>query len=151
MDGNPPTTGGQELSTLLRSLDPQVQACEFVFVSNANLTIADAVEYKAIASFQESEGLTLVVTKAVANALGESYQGVFHQITLGVHSSLDAVGLTAAVASALAREGIAVNVIAAYFHDHLFVPVEQSDRAIAILHGLGSSPRPNRKTRKAKE
>jgi hypothetical protein len=64
---------------------------------------------------------------------GLSYEGVFRCITLGIHSSLEAVGLTAAVAGKLATHGIAANVIAAYFHDHIFVQSELADRAIGIL------------------
>jgi uncharacterized protein len=61
---------------------------------------------------------------------------VMRQITLTVHSALDGVGLTAAVASALAAEGIACNMVAARHHDHVFVPEAQAQRALAVLERL---------------
>ncbi len=56
-----------------------------------------------------------------------AYESKFNQITLTVHSSLDAVGLTAAVATKLASYGISANVVAAYYHDHIFVQTEKAD------------------------
>jgi len=61
------------------------------------------------------------------------------RITLTVHSSLEAVGLTAAVAGALARQGISANVVAAFYHDHIFVPRDQAERAVAVLEKLGAA------------
>jgi hypothetical protein len=58
---------------------------------------------------------------------------VFQRITLSVHTSLEAVGLTAAVSSALAREGISANVVAAYYHDHIFVPVAKANQALSCI------------------
>ena len=68
-----------------------------------------------------------------ADSFDLPYDGIFRCITLGVHSSLEAVGLTAAVAGKLAAHGIAANVIAAYFHDHVFVQANLADRAIGLL------------------
>ena len=59
-------------------------------------------------------------------------------ITLTVHSSLEAVGLTAAIATELAGLGISANVVAAYYHDHVFVPCAQAEQAVAGLAALGS-------------
>ena len=74
-----------------------------------------------LASFREREGLTLVLERRQAERLGLPYEYVAAWITLTVHSSLAAVGLTAAFATALAEAGISCNVMAGYFHDHLFV------------------------------
>ena len=54
-------------------------------------------------------------------------------LTLTVPSSLEAVGLTAAVSAALARAGIPCNVLAGVRHDHLLVPVARADDAIRVL------------------
>ena len=54
-----------------------------------------------------------------------------------MHTALDAVGLTAAVATALAEHGIPANVIAGFYHDHLLVPEDRADDAVAVLRGLG--------------
>ena len=60
-------------------------------------------------------------------------------ITLTVHSSLEAVGLTAAIATELARFGVSANVVAAYFHDHVFVPSAQAEQALAALGNRGEA------------
>ena len=63
----------------------------------------------------------------------------FRMITLGVYSSLEAVGLTAAVADCLAQRGIAANVIAAYHHDHVFVPEGRAQEAFEALTALAEN------------
>jgi hypothetical protein len=88
------------------------------------------------ATIVEDEGLTAVVSVADAEQLGIEPDFVAAWLTLDVHSSLEDIGLTAAVSTALAAEGIACNVLAAFHHDHLLVPFDEADRAIAILHGL---------------
>ena len=60
-------------------------------------------------------------------------------ITLEVHSSLAAVGLTAAFAGALAQANISCNVIAGYYHDHLFVARDDAERALSTLRALAAS------------
>jgi hypothetical protein len=73
----------------------------------------------------------------IADAHALSYDGIFRRITLQVHSSLSAVGLTAAVSGQLAKAGISANVIAASHHDHIFVPSADTDRAMLALAALG--------------
>jgi hypothetical protein len=109
-----------------------------VFVTQPGKRVADAADLNPIAAFEEQEGLTLVLRREQADAIGVHYQGIFRMITLQVHSSLEAVGLTAAVAEALSEQGISANVMAAYFHDHVFVPSDRARDAIAILEGLRS-------------
>ena len=77
------------------------------------------------ALIREAEGITLVRP-------GEGWA----RITLDIHSSLDAVGLTARVSAALAERGISANIIAALNHDHVFVPWDRRDEALAALRGL---------------
>jgi hypothetical protein len=125
--------GEKNLDKLLGSMSPVLIAGDYVFCTVKNSKYGDYAETKPIASFAEAEGLTLVLLKETAEGAGLSYEGVFRCITLGVHSSLEAVGLTAAVAGKLAEHGIAANVIAAYFHDHIFVQSELADHAIGIL------------------
>ena len=74
-----------------------------------------------------------MILKQTADAFELPYQGSFKCITLGVHSSLEAVGLTALISGDLAAHGVAANMFAGYFHDHVFVPSELADRAIGIL------------------
>jgi hypothetical protein len=125
--------GEKNLHNLLRSLSPELIEGEFVFCTCENSGYGDHPETRPIAAFTEAEGLTLVVPRDAADSAGITYEQVFRCITLGVHSSLDAVGLTAAVAGELAAHGISANVIAAYYHDHIFIEAQKAQRAIGIL------------------
>ncbi len=89
-----------------------------------------------LATFREREALTVIVREEDALAAGLSPLFRCAWIALTVHSDLEAVGLTAAVASALYERGISCNVVAAAYHDHLFVPIERADDAIAALLAL---------------
>lgn len=91
-----------------------------------------------VVTVSEQEGLTLVVPEAQAVASGLRYQFVAGWITLRVHSALDAVGLTAAVALALTDAGISCNVVAGFHHDHLFVPHERAAAAVRVLEALAA-------------
>lgn len=125
--------GETNLDNLLGSMAPELTAGDYVFCTVKKSKYGDYAETRPVASFAEAEGLTLVLLKEAADGVSLPYDGVFRCITLGVHSSLKAVGLTAAVAGKLASHGIAANVIAAYFHDHIFVQSELADHAISIL------------------
>ena len=109
---------------------------DFVFCTAANLKYGDFAELQPLASYQEEEGLTLVLAKQSADVAGLTYDSVFNCITLMVHSSLDAVGLTAAVSGKLAANGISANVMAAYHHDHVFVPENKAQIALQLLAEL---------------
>lgn len=86
--------------------------------------------------FTEAEGTTIIAEQAMLAAAGVAHRGGWARITLMVHSALDAVELTAAIATALAEAGISANVVAAYYHDHVFVPWEKRASAIAVLDAL---------------
>jgi hypothetical protein len=126
-----------DLACLLASMAPQLMRDEFVFCTLQNARYGDHAQLAPLASFQESEGLTLILPRENADESGFAYDTVFSCITLMVHSSLDAVGLTAAVAGALAAAGISANVVAAHFHDHIFVPAERAVDALSVLEQLG--------------
>ena len=115
---------------------PQLMEDEYVFCSFDNARYGDYAELEPLASFAEGEGLTLVVLKSRADKYSHSYESVFKCITLAVHSSLDAVGLTATVATKLAGHGISANVIAAYYHDHVFVQAQRAEEALVLLSEL---------------
>ena len=128
--------GETDLASLLSSMAPELVEGEFVFCTIENACYADFAQLSPLASFRESEGLTLVLPRNGADEAGLTYESVFRCITLTVHSSLDAVGLTAAVCARLAQRGISANVIAAYYHDHIFVPSEQASAALTALQEL---------------
>lgn len=126
-------SGERNLMTLLSSMSPKILPESYVFCSVAG-KYGDHCELMPLAAFSESEGLTLVLTKQMADQAQLTYSSVFKGITLMVHSSLDAVGLTAAVSGKLAGKGISANVIAAYYHDHIFVQEEKIGQAIEALN-----------------
>ncbi|WP_243974063.1 ACT domain-containing protein [Vibrio natriegens] len=129
--------GITELDELLKSLRPKLVDPEFVFCTVSG-ELKNYLSLNPIATFTEAEGLTLVIEKSAAREAGLSFEGSFKQITLTVHSSLEAVGLTAAVATKLASKGISANVIAAYYHDHIFVQSSKADAAIEALCELST-------------
>ena len=78
----------------------------------------------------------MLLAKGAAESAGLAYESVFSCISLMVHSSLDAVGLTAAVSGRLAAHGISANMIAAYYHDHIYVPQNKAQLALQVLAEL---------------
>jgi hypothetical protein len=127
--------GETNLSKLLETMSPELMPGEYVFCSVQG-EYRDFHELSPLATYREVEGLTLVVSKEAAIANKLPFESVFRVITLMIHSSLDAVGLTAAVASKLTERDISANVIAAYYHDHIFVQVEKADLAMEALSEL---------------
>lgn len=130
--------GETNLIKLLASMKPVLLEQEYVFCTIEGAQYGDYAEISPLASYLESEGLTLLVSRDNAQQANLTYESVFKCITLTVHSSLEAVGLTAAVSSKLTEKGISANVIAAYYHDHFFVQAEKADMAIAALNEFGS-------------
>lgn len=118
-----------DLNVILAGLNPSVRQGAFVFVTSDR-------ELPAHARVVEREGATLVMEREEADLAGLAYEGVFAWITLEVESSLTAVGLTAAVSTALADAQIPCNVLAGFHHDHLLIPVDQLAEAMAVLGRL---------------
>ncbi|XHR98735.1 transporter [Sphingomonas sp. DBB INV C78] len=81
----------------------------------------------AFALIREDEGETVIA---------EDADGGWARISLTIHSSLAAVGLTAAISTALAKAGISANVVAGHYHDHIFVPWDRRIDAMAVLNQL---------------
>ena len=125
----------RDLRRLLAQLDPLLRDGRYVFVTVTELR----ADLRPVMVLTEDEGLSLIVEQHRADAAGLAYDAVTSWITLRVHSAIDAVGLTAAVSGALTTAGISCNVVAGTFHDHLFVPVDDAERAIGLLAGLGSA------------
>ncbi|SDZ00869.1 hypothetical protein SAMN05444004_10520 [Jannaschia faecimaris] len=124
-------TGEHDIAVLMVTLDPVLDAETWVFVTLDDRERADGIAARM--RFEEAEGTTLIVSEAVA--LAEGLDAVFpsRMITLNVHSALDAVGFLAPIANRLAAEGMGVNPVAGFFHDHLFIPAHRADDAMRTL------------------
>jgi hypothetical protein len=131
-------TGLTDLEEMLRTLQPEVRAGEFVYVS---VPAEQARSLPAEAVVREAEGTTVVLRRQDADAAGLPYDFVAGWITLSVHSALEAVGLTAAVAETLGQAGVSCNVLAGLHHDHLLVPVDRVDDAVQALRDLAARHR----------
>lgn len=129
-------SGERDLRKLLSGMRPELHPGRYVFTTVAGSVPSGVTPVVTVA---EQEGLTLVVRQEDADTAGLAYDYVAGWITLRVHSALEAVGLTAAVARELASAGLSCNVVAGFHHDHLFVPCERADEALTLLEGLGRS------------
>lgn len=129
-------SGEIDLNKLLKTLSPVLMEDEYVFCTFPNADFGDRLELKPFAAVRESEGLTLIVPKSRADEKEADYDSVFRGISLAVHSSLEAVGLTAAVSSKLAEQGISANLVAGFYHDHIFVQSGLADAALAAIKDL---------------
>ncbi len=122
----------RDLGRLIAALSPRLDPAAWVFITLPKVP----ADVHALMTFREDEGMTMIVHPDEARRLGLPGGPVFQRITLGVNSSLEAVGLTAAVASTLTAIGISANVVAAFHHDHVFVPAERAQDALACLTRL---------------
>ena len=129
-------TGETDLARLLTSLSPVLVEGEFIFCSCRDAVYGDHRELEPFATCVEPEGLTFVIPTSRADEREIAYESTFRAITLKVHSSLEAVGLTACVATKLTAYGISANVIAGFYHDHIFVQSEHANKAMTALAEL---------------
>lgn len=121
---------------MIARMSPELRPGAYVFVSTRDGDLVNLLAGDAIATFHEAEGLSMLVPVALAGRHGLDCELPMRCITLNVYSALDGVGLTAAVASALAGAGIPCNMIAAHHHDHVFVPETQCEAAMQVLEEL---------------
>ncbi len=126
--------GETDLEKLLQGMQPELNEGEFVFCTVDSMKNAAALD--PVCVFQEMEAVTVILSKHEADDAGLPYSLVCAWITLTVHSSLEAVGLSSAVSKALTDANISCNMVAAYYHDHIFVPVKDATRAMAVLTQL---------------
>ena len=133
-------TGETNLKTLLAGLSPVLSPGTFVF---ATLPPGDPVPamLDPVMIFREQEGTTLILAEHEAREADIAATFRCRMITLDIHSSLEGVGFLAAVAARLAQAGIGVNPVAGFFHDHLFVPPDRADEAMAVLGQLEAEHR----------
>ena len=128
-------SGETDLQKLLASMTPQLLAGTYVFATQAP-DMPTPSGLNPVMQFREREGLTLILTEDEAKAAGLAGTFRCRMITLDIHSSLEAVGFLAAITTRLAAAGMGVNPISAFYHDHLFVPADRAEEALAILRQL---------------
>jgi len=129
--------GESDLNIILKTLKPFLHEGAYVFCQVPDqypLDLNDIISY-----FREGEGITIILSKIKADQFKLPYSFVSAWITLRVHSSLESVGLTAAFSNALAAAGISCNVVAAFFHDHIFVDIKDAKKAMDVLEAISKS------------
>jgi hypothetical protein len=132
-----PLKGITNLEILINDMEPVLNEGEYVFATVEDI---DSIPRSmTIGEFKEKEGTTVIISKKNAERLGLSFDFVAAWITLNVHSALDAVGLTAAFSSELARHDMSCNVVAGYYHDHLFIDYSNGEKAVEILQKMKTS------------
>lgn len=123
------------LQKLLATMEPELQPGEYVFSTVLPIDFRE-LQIQPWGWFREAEGITLILEKSAAISAGLDYAFPCRLITLKVHSSLEAVGFLAAITERLSAAGISVNTISAYYHDHLFIPIERAEEAVTILQQI---------------
>ncbi len=127
--------GEKNLRLLLKNMTPELCPDIFVFCS-VPLNEENCGAVTPLMIFYEQEGKTMILHKEDAIRNRISYQFPCQKITLNIHSALDAVGFLAQISTVLASSGISVNAVSAFYHDHLFVPVEKAEEAIELLRNM---------------
>lgn len=124
-------SGELNLDVLLQSMSAELVDSIHVFVTLRNGAMPSGLTPRMV--FQEAEGTTLILLQTEAEAAGLTYEFPCRMITLNVHSSLEAVGFIARIATELAKAGMGVNPVSGFYHDHLFVPEGRETEAMTIL------------------
>ncbi len=127
-------SGELSLSKLLQTLTAELVEGIFVFITIADNAVPANLAPRMM--FREAEGTTLILLKSEAEAHGLAYEFPCRMITLNVHSSLEAVGFIAHIATQLAQQGMGVNPVSGFFHDHLFIPEGREADALRILDDI---------------
>jgi hypothetical protein len=135
------TTPVSDLRLMISGMEPILNEGIYAFASVPHGL--DLTGLLIVASIREAEGISLIVSEQLAQERGMRILYRCAWITLNVHSDLNAFGLTAAFANALAEEKISCNVVAGAFHDHIFVPVELATKAVAALERLQRGAQPS--------
>ncbi|MEP4890919.1 MAG: ACT domain-containing protein [Aliiglaciecola sp.] len=132
-------SGEKDLATLIASMEPVLSQHEYVFTTFTSYDYPSLGRLNPVGTFLEKEGMTAIIQKDTADEAEIPYSGVFNCITLNVHSSLVAVGLTAAISQKLTQSNISANVVAGYYHDHIFVSTKDAAQAVKDLKDLAEN------------
>ena len=131
--------GQTDLKKILESIDPYLVDESFIFMTTDQSLSSISNALNPIASFMENEGLSLIITQAIADKNAITYDSVFSCISLGVHSSLESYGLISTISKELTQNNISTNVFSGYYHDHIFVQSSKAHQALEIISKIGSS------------
>ena len=129
--------GETDLGTLLEGMSPRLHPGVWAFATLPP-GMPEPAGLSPLMRYVEDEGVTLILDAAAAADAGLETVFPCRRITLHIHSALEAVGFMAAIAQALAQAGIGCNPVAGYFHDHLFVPADRAEDAMAVLERLSA-------------
>ncbi len=127
-------SGETNLQKLLATMEPELHDETYVFATTEDPETARTLKPRL--TFVEAEGTTVIITEEAAKSAGLVGAFPCRMITLKVHSALEAVGFIAAIATHLAKAGMGVNPVSAFYHDHLFVPAERAEEALELLRDL---------------
>lgn len=127
----------KNLDELLRKMEPVLSPNTYYICTVDK--VDQSLLKKSLLYFVEKEGATVVVDEKYVDQVKGKKSDPHALITLNVYSDLEAVGFLAALLPPLAKEGISVNVISAYYHDHLFVPKEKAKKAVEILQNISKA------------
>lgn len=129
--------GELNLKMMIKSMKPKLNEGTYIFTTLKAIDHIDRSDI--ICEFKEEEGITLIINKEKADELNLKYEFVASWITLTVHSSLNAIGLTAEFSRELTKHQISCNVIAGYYHDHIFVNAKDKNKAMEVLKNLSKN------------
>ena len=130
--------GLTNLETLLKTMQPELSDEEWVFATVPEQEVPD-LKFRPLMTYYEKEGATIITSKKNADENALKHDGSWARITLNVHSSLEAVGFTAAITPKLAEARISTNIVSAYYHDHIFVQWETREKAMQVLKKLSEN------------
>jgi hypothetical protein len=130
-------SGEKNQCRLQQMMAPDLRPETYVYCTFADHRLP--VTLDPICTFREAEGLTAIVEKSQAVRANVKHIFEAKLITLTVHSSLEAIGFLAMISTHLAKAGIPCNAVAAFHHDHLFIPVARASDAFSLLESLSQS------------
>ena len=130
-------SGETHLNTLIASMSAVLVDGRYAFATVP--ATAPPLSITPRMMFQEAEGTTYILLKSQADALGMAYELPCRMITLNIHSSLEAVGFMARIATELAKHEMGVNPVSGFYHDHLFVPDGREHDALGVLAEMAQS------------